>query len=424
MPVGGLNPFASEWKPPTEQLASLPVGARALGGGSGKAPAGSDASCTLAGAIAMLSNGSVAKLAVQRAEQQAAQPQGADEDCDLHFDELHFGDDGASFERGASTASSAEPSPQVSVSGTKLSKGWRGCRALLCTPQGGVRWRREALPPPGRRSRARLSTTTPWARQAQLCAHTPCAPCPYAAGGALAAALACQGVPRHRCHAAERDGGPARQRQGWRHSDGGSGRGAGTRHRGGHPRGDGGQRGCGPADGAPRRCLLAGPRAGGRAQGRAERSKSGRACCRGLGSGSHQRSGCCWGCFELQRCQGAGIAGSSYLGVQFSRPRPASVCMGGPCRRPALGDGTLWRGTQRLSRDKFSSSRCRWSSPPGPPPKGTCPACPLVCAQSWRPPAGGGAWAPTTLSCCASWDRAPLARCSKCASATQGRSLP
>ncbi|KAL4447725.1 hypothetical protein ABPG75_004944 [Micractinium tetrahymenae] len=119
MPVGGLNPFASEWKPPTEQLSQLQLGGAALGGSGGKAvPAGRGASSTIAGAIAMLSNGSAAKVsAQQQVQQQAAQPQGGDEDGDLHFDELHFGDDGASFERGASTASSAEPSPQVPLVG-------------------------------------------------------------------------------------------------------------------------------------------------------------------------------------------------------------------------------------------------------------------------------------------------------------------
>lgn len=142
MPVGGLNPLASEWKPPAEQLAQLQLGGAMLGsGGGGKAPSGRVASCPIAGAIAMLSNGSAAKIAAQRAEQQAAQPQGGDEDGDLHFDELHFGEDGAAFERGASTASSAEPSPQVSVSGA-LGWPWWGpgrwaiASGLVKAPQG------------------------------------------------------------------------------------------------------------------------------------------------------------------------------------------------------------------------------------------------------------------------------------------------
>ncbi|KAL4424405.1 hypothetical protein ABPG77_005648 [Micractinium sp. CCAP 211/92] len=117
MPVGGLNPLASEWKPPTEQLAQLQLGSGSLAVGGGKAaPAGRSASCTVSGAIAIL-NGSVVKAAAQRAEQHEAQPQVGDDDGDLLFDELHFGEDGASFERGASTASSAEPSPQVSLVG-------------------------------------------------------------------------------------------------------------------------------------------------------------------------------------------------------------------------------------------------------------------------------------------------------------------
>lgn len=138
MPVGGLNPLASEWKPPTEQLAQLQLGSGSLAVGGGKAaPAGRSASCTVSGAIAIL-NGSVVKAAAQRAEQHEAQPQVGDDDGDLLFDELHFGEDGASFERGASTASSAEPSPQVSVSAVQAWKSCEGCCVILRRLQTGL----------------------------------------------------------------------------------------------------------------------------------------------------------------------------------------------------------------------------------------------------------------------------------------------
>ncbi|PSC73894.1 Serine threonine-kinase 2 19 [Micractinium conductrix] len=115
MPLsGGLNPHASEWKPPGEALAALRIG-----GGRGAA--------ATAAALALLSkqqpNGAAHHRQQQQQKQQqngGTQQQDGGDDGELHFDDLQFGDDEGGSGRGSrahSTASSAEASPQVSLVG-------------------------------------------------------------------------------------------------------------------------------------------------------------------------------------------------------------------------------------------------------------------------------------------------------------------
>ncbi|KAI3425001.1 hypothetical protein D9Q98_008382 [Chlorella vulgaris] len=123
-----LNPFAAEWQPPTEQLGALSTGPAAVPA-NGKRSSGhggvTPPSESLQRALAYLnSGGAAAAHAAHAAAATAAAEAAADGEADvetggdeLHFD-LHYGEEDAEADRRTlSTASSAEPSPQVSLVG-------------------------------------------------------------------------------------------------------------------------------------------------------------------------------------------------------------------------------------------------------------------------------------------------------------------
>lgn len=129
-PKPSLNPFAHEFKPPApvEQLSALHLGAVATSGGGGKgsslsssgngngkdSTAAARSSASIERALAHLNlNGAGTTKPAAGANGAAAGQWEGDVEGDMHFD-LHFEDE---FDRPVSTASSTEPSPQVSLVG-------------------------------------------------------------------------------------------------------------------------------------------------------------------------------------------------------------------------------------------------------------------------------------------------------------------
>lgn len=156
-----LNPSAAEWRPGTalEQLSALSLGpavmpgsgARRLSGGGSGAAVGSPSTAASAAiaihrALGYLgSNGAAAAPAAgpPAALGGASGPDDGETGGELHFD-LHFGEDDLE-RRTLSTASSTEPSPQVSVRGGRPRSRRTGCGSLRPFAQEAVR--RAALLP-------------------------------------------------------------------------------------------------------------------------------------------------------------------------------------------------------------------------------------------------------------------------------------
>jgi hypothetical protein len=278
-----LNPFAAEWQPPTEQLGALSTGPAAVPA-NGKRSSGhggvTPPSESLQRALAYLnSGGAAAAHAAHAAAATAAAEAAADGEADvetggdeLHFD-LHYGEEDAEADRRTlSTASSAEPSPQVSVSSLPCCCLMQRCNGLRTSTQRvQAMWNTckpaclHALPLPGMLCKLAEHLPLPASWQAALwcvwrCLTLPLphrrtvpppSPMPHAAGWAIPHALTSQA---HHTHAQPRLSfrGRAAACGNRGHAAGGAqqgggrggGREAGGSHRGGCACGDQGQCRC------------------------------------------------------------------------------------------------------------------------------------------------------------------------------------